>query len=295
MKSLLALIRREFLEHRGPFLIAPAMILLSLTALMIVGISTEPSDPEAFEGPLPVPLAMFRIAVTVALLGWLVYLHVALTFYFSDSFSADRRNNALLFWKSMPQSDLKVLGSKALAGVSVFTLLIFCFALVTCVIMYPLMVLAARHHPDVTAPGFGPAMMEVAEYGLTALLLYGLAILWSAPLLALVAGLSTRFRRWSMPLAILLPSSLVFLEYLNSLRGGSVGRPIAEYLAWRLDAFPNEADASVLVVSPDGGPPFAMLRLILAGYDWLHMGLGLMFAAVIVYLASEYRRRRIDA
>ena len=40
---------------------------------------------------------------------WLAYLAVALFFYFGDAFSADRRNNAMLFWKSMPVSDLKIL------------------------------------------------------------------------------------------------------------------------------------------------------------------------------------------
>jgi hypothetical protein len=35
--------------------------------------------------------------------------------------------------------------------------------------------------------------------------------------------------------------------------------------------------------------------LILADIDWLHLGAGLVFAIAAIYLASEYRRRRIDA
>ncbi len=47
---------------------------------------------------------------------WMVYLMATLFFYFADAFSADSRNNAMLFWKSMPQSDFKILASKLTAG-----------------------------------------------------------------------------------------------------------------------------------------------------------------------------------
>ena len=57
---------------------------------------------------------------------WFVYLMVALFFYFADAFNADRRNNAMLFWKSMPQSDFKMLMSKMLAGMTILPALIFC-------------------------------------------------------------------------------------------------------------------------------------------------------------------------
>ena len=36
-------------------------------------------------------------------------------------------------------------------------------------------------------------------------------------------------------------------------------------------------------------------QIELVTIDWLHMGIGLIFTVAVVYLASEYRRRRIEA
>ena len=69
------------------------------------------------------------LAFEVGFLGmgalWFVYLMAALFFYYADAFNADRRNNAMFFWKSMPLSDFKILSSKMLAGLTIFPALIF--------------------------------------------------------------------------------------------------------------------------------------------------------------------------
>ena len=38
-----------------------------------------------------------------------------------------------------------------------------------------------------------------------------------------------------------------------------------------------------------------LLKLVLSTAEWLEMGIGLAVTAGVVYLASEYRRRRIGA
>ena len=38
-----------------------------------------------------------------------------------------------------------------------------------------------------------------------------------------------------------------------------------------------------------------LLTVILESVNWVHMGAGIIVAAAIVSLASEYRRRRIEA
>ena len=70
-------------------------------------------------GGVPSALKSSSSASSPPALLWGVYLLVTLFFYFADAFSADRRNNAMLFWKSMPVSDLKMLTSKMLAGLAV--------------------------------------------------------------------------------------------------------------------------------------------------------------------------------
>ena len=102
-----------------------------------------------------------------------------------------------------------------------------------------------------------------------------LSILWSAPFLAWVAGLSTLFRRWSIPLALLIPGAVVLLEFLNSLRNGTRDdRPIAEFLAWRLDMIADERALFAAVIGPDSGGPMQLLTVILNSVNWMHMGVG---------------------
>ncbi len=70
-------------------------------------------------------LKFYELAFMASIAGWTFYLLITLFFYYADAFSADKRNNAMLFWKSMPVSDLKVLSSKMVAGLTVFPALIF--------------------------------------------------------------------------------------------------------------------------------------------------------------------------
>ena len=123
MKALTALIHREFLEHRGAFLYAPLVILGVFTLVMVSAIGFDKVGPRGF--PMTVTsIKLFETAYLFTSALWFAYLLITLFFYFADAFSADRRNNAMLFWKSMPVSDFKVLGSKMLAGGTFFPALI---------------------------------------------------------------------------------------------------------------------------------------------------------------------------
>lgn len=76
----------------------------------------------------------------------------------------------------------------------------------------------------------------------------------------------------------------MLLENLNSFRGG--GRPIADFLAWRLHGFPSETDAFDILIGNAEGGPFALIGLILSDINWPHMALGLIFTAPIIKIAS---------
>ena len=131
MRAYIALIKREFLEHRGAFVYVPAILLIVLSAIILIASASGNASFSLPPIPLPGPAAIYQAAIGGAFLLWSVYLLVGLFFYYADSFSADRHNNALLFWKSMPQSDFKVLSSKAVSGITIFLALIAAFALAT--------------------------------------------------------------------------------------------------------------------------------------------------------------------
>ena len=294
MRALTALIKREFLEHRGAFVYAPAILLTIFSATMLFLAAISHVELDLPRDRIPTAAAIYELGIMTAFGAWSFYLLIALVFYYADSFSADRRNNALLFWKSMPQSDLKVLTSKALSGVTVFLALIFVFALLTSVVLYLVLLLSSTRQPFIAAPPLAEASWTFVQMAIVGALYLFLNVVWYAPWLAWIAGLSTLFRRWSIPLAILIPAVIVLIEYLNAIGGTGGARPIAAFLAWRLGGF-GELDIDPLLLVGTESSPFDYMGLLLADTNWLHMALGLIFTAAIVFLASEYRRRRIEA
>src|SRR5690606_5828513 len=107
MTALTALIKRELLEHRGAFLYAPGVLVAALFLFIIAGLVFGNAGHPAEFASMPGPVQLYTTALAAVAMLWTAYLMVALFFYYADSFSADRRNNSLLFWKSMPQSDFK--------------------------------------------------------------------------------------------------------------------------------------------------------------------------------------------
>jgi ABC-2 type transport system permease protein len=292
MKSLLALIRREFLEHRGAFFYAPAMILGLLTLVMLAGVTFGRYSAVQKVGIIT-GVKGFEFGF-LALSGlWMAYLVAALFFYFADAFSADGRNNALLFWKSMPQSDFKILASKLTAGLTLFPALIFGAAMLSGVVVYIgtlIMVL--------TVPGFTLAdpivyvvtAVNVAAFDLGYLML---ALLWYAPFFAWVGLLSTLFRRWSIPLAFLIPGLVGLAENLVLRDTGPEGGYVLSYLRDRFDFSIDEGVLGDALFRPEPFDVSLVLGRFAATIDWPQLVGGLIVTALFVYAASEARRRAI--
>jgi ABC-2 type transport system permease protein len=295
MRAMISLIKRELLEHRASFLYAPAILLFVLTLVVLMGLFNRAPDLSDTGDGIGGSIVYYQLALAGAFGAWSIYTGLGLFFYYADAFSADRRNNALLFWKSMPQSDLKVLTSKALAGITVFPALVVGYALLTGIIIYVLALIASLRFPVIVPPNLAEALLTLVQMSIVGTIYLVLAILWSAPFLAWVAGLSTLFRRWSIPLSLLIPGAVVFLEFLNTIGQRDESRPIADFLGWRLDTFVDERAVFGSLIGPGSGGPWRMLQVILESVNWVHMGIGVIFAIVIVTLASEYRRRRIEA
>lgn len=292
MKSLTALIKREYLEHRGAFLYAPAAILVILTIIMLSGVTLG-----RFEAQAKVAIISGAKGLEFGLLAmsalWMVYLLIALFFYFADAFSADARNNAMLFWKSMPQSDFKILASKMLAGFSIFPALIFVALMLSGVIVFVGVVIMLAIVPGfaVSDPwSFFASALNIFAFDLGYLVL---ALLWYAPFFAWVGLLSTLFRRWSIPLAFLIPGlvglaeNLLFRNFLSEHDGGLV----LGYLRQRINFASGRDDLWDSLVREGTFNAPALFGRLLSEVDWAQMVGGVAVAFVLVYLASEYRRR----
>ena len=293
MKSLTALIKREYLEHRGAFLYAPAVILVALAVIAFSGAALGRFDFYAVGVSALFDLKGFEFSFLAVSALWFFYLLMALFFYFADAFSADSRNNAMLFWKSMPQSDFKILGSKMLAGMTVFPALIVGALLVSALIAYIAVafVLTAR---------LGIPVSPTADFITSALNVFGfdvaylvLALLWYSPFFAWVGLLSTLFRRWSIPLAFLIPGLAGLAENLlfRNLIGARDAGYILGYFRHRLDFNAGRQAVWEALNASTTFDAIAVLRQLVAEVDWAQMTGGVAVAFVLVYLASEYRRR----
>jgi ABC-2 type transport system permease protein len=290
MRSMIALIHRESLEHRGAFIYAPAVLIALFTLAMVSAIALH-------GGQLPFRVgagtAMRFYEVVFLSLGglWFTYLMVALFFYYADAFSADRRNNAMLFWKSMPVSDFGVLASKMLAGMTLLPALIFAMLIVTGLVLYALVALAMVVVPGLSLPGLPEMIARIAELGAFAIVYLALALLWYAPFFSWVGALSTAAGRWSIPLAFLIPGIIGLAENLFLRNEGPRGGYFFDFLRYRAQFGPQHVEFDERFFS-DGSFDLAVLgRDLIASIDWTQLAGGLIFAALMVYLASEYRRR----
>jgi len=290
MTSLTALIRREYLEHRGAFLYAPALLLGALALVVFSGISFGRFDVYQKLGVVT-GVKGFEFGV-IALSGlWFFYLMAALFFYFADAFSADSRNNAMLFWKSMPQSDFKILASKMTAGLTLFPALIFGALIVSALIVYIGTLIMVF-----TVPGF--SMSDPSVYATTALGIAGfdlgylvLALCWYAPFLAWVGLLSTLFRRWSIPLAFLIPGLVGLAENLLFRGEGPDGGYVLSFLRWRTKFGIEDGVFGDSLFRAEPFDAMLVLTRFVATIDWPQLVGGLIVAALFVYIASEVRRR----
>ena len=137
MKALFALVHREYIEHRGAFFIAPLVLVGVVFALTLLAFSVDRLDTR-FSGQLltVVPTWVFEAGFAGLSGAWLAYLGFVLFFYCADGFAADKRNNAMLFWKSMPVTDFKVLLSKITAALTILPGAVFAVALISILLMF---------------------------------------------------------------------------------------------------------------------------------------------------------------
>ena len=205
-------VRRELWEHRS-ITIAPLAVAVLALLGFVVSLRDFPArmrvlptlDPGLQSALLARP---YGLASSVILMtGILVAL-----FYCLDALHGERRDRSILFWKSMPVSDLTTVLAKAFVPLAAAPAIAFAIALVTQWIMLALSTAL------LLANGLSPAVQWSAlpVFQMAATMLYGVVVhvLWYAPVYAWLLLVSAWARRATFVWALLPFLALMIVERL---------------------------------------------------------------------------------
>lgn len=291
MTAFLALMRREFLEHRGTFLIAPIVMTMLFVLIQLGAFASGRYHMGDLQGEnlFAVPVMAYAFFYLTGAMIWCFYLVLASAFYFANAFAADGRNNSMLFWKSMPQSDLKILCAKTAAGMVTFPLIILGFVLFTGLFAYVTLLLARNALPLLALPDFATMAMTFVQTSVLAAGALVLIVLWYVPFYAWIGALASVMGRWAIPVAFLVPALLVVAE--NLFNPSFSGGRIAHYLLGRVEFAADRDFVMHEMLGRQSVDGIGLLTTLVGQINWIDMTSGWVFAGVVIYLASEYRRR----
>ena len=193
-------VRRELWENRSIYfapLIAAGVVLFGF-GITAFGLPQRRINALALESArqrtaieLPYDVAAMMIMFTAFIVG---------VFYCLDTLHGERRDRSILFWKSLPVSDLTSVLSKAIVPLAILPLLTFVIILVTQFIMLVLSTVV------LLPSGLAGTTWQLLPWPrLLLILLYGLVTcsLWEAPIFAWLLLVSSWARRATFLWAVL--------------------------------------------------------------------------------------------
>jgi ABC-2 type transport system permease protein len=276
-------VRRELWENRSIY-IAP----LAVAVVVLLGFLISATNlPQSMRAALALDPALQRAVIEkpydIAAMLTILTAFIVGVFYCLDALHGERRDRSLLFWKSLPVSDLTTVLSKASIPLVVLPLVVFAIIVATQLIML-LLATAVLMGNGVSATTLW-SQLPLLQMSLA--LLYGLTViaLWHAPIygwLLLVSGWARRTTfLWAVlpPLAICVVEKIAFnTSYFASL------------LKYRLIGWFTQA----FVFQAHGSAPADPLTQLTPGNFLSTPGLwiGLAFAAAFLAAAAPLRRYR---
>lgn len=276
-------LRRELWENRALYLAPLGMGAFAVVALVIHAI-TMPSHMPGMLGNDPGTQGGAFITYRVVALLMLATGFVTAAFYSLEALSSERRDRSILFWKSMPVSDLTTVLAKASVALVLLPLLTCAVIVAMQLILFLLSVLALGVQGQGVAPLWGelqfPRMWPALLYATVAM------SLWHAPLYAFLMLASGWARRTAALWAVLPLLAVIALEKLTFDTATIFALVTYRLIGWYGEAFFSAG-------AGDGFPFGAILsptpeRFFAAPGLWI----GLVFTAILLAAAVRMRRLR---
>lgn len=187
-------VRRELWEHRSIWM-APLAVAAFALAAFVLGLARFAPEMADKLSALPLHRQQQLATVPFGLAASAVLLtgFVVAAFYCLDALNTERRDRSILFWKSMPVSDVTTVLAKALIPVAVIPAVACAIALATQAILFIVAAIGLK----VLGTDVAPLYERLPIAAMTVALAYGVAVhaLWYAPLFALMLLASVAVRR----------------------------------------------------------------------------------------------------
>jgi ABC-2 type transport system permease protein len=280
-------VRRELWENRSIYLAplaAAAVYFLGYLISLIWVPRSMRAMAASHASPQLITLAMpySHAAMLLMATGFLVGI-----FYSLDALHGERRDRSILFWKSLPVSDLTTVLSKASIPFVILPLLVFLFTVSLQIVMRLLSTAAVLW----SGRSVAPVWTQLPLFEMQLVLLYSLIVLvlWHAPIYMWFLLVSGWARRATFLWAVFPPLALAALEYIafhTSYLGLLLRDRLIGFAAGAFDFKDKngvEIDAHFI--------PLAQLapgRFLSSPGLWL----GLIFAAILFVAAVRLRRYR---
>ncbi|MFI4933848.1 MAG: hypothetical protein ACHP7N_04470 [Caulobacterales bacterium] len=203
-------IRREIWENPS-FYVAPLFVAGLVLVGCVISLSYLPhivplvasQTPEKRMAALSSPYAF--AAISIAITSFIVG-----AFYCLGALHGERRDRTILFWKSLPISDLTAVLAKAAIPLAILPVITF---VVTVVLM---LIVLGLNAVGLAVNGFStaPLVTELPLFNMILVLAYGLVVLalWHAPIYAYLLLVSAWARRTTFLWAVLPPIALGLVE-----------------------------------------------------------------------------------
>src|SRR5580693_9632879 len=263
-------VRRELWEYRSiyiaPLAVAAVTLFGYLIALMIRGVAL---------------LQPFSFAASVIMMA----AFIVSIFYSLETLHGERRDRSILFWKSLPVSDLTTVLSKASIPLVVLPLIVFAII----VILQLIMLLLSTVVLLISDAGARTLWTNLPLFQMQFVLLYGLAVLalWHAPLYVWLLLVSGWARRATFLWAVLPPLAIGVFEktaFHTSYFGSLLHDRLSGFAA---DAFAFKGQDGVPV-----DPHFIPLTQLTTGKFLATPGLWIGLGVAAIFLAAAVRLRR---
>jgi ABC-2 type transport system permease protein len=270
-------VRRELWENRSIYIapLAVAGVLLFGFLIATIGRAVATGDPTRRAGVLAEHNGFAEGLIMATTM-------IVAIFYSLEALHGERRDRSILFWKSLPVSDLTIVLSKASVPIVILPLLTFAIIVVIQTIMAGLStVVALGSHLNVPTP-----WSQMALFQMSVMLLYHLVTvhaIWHAPFYAYLLLVSAWARRaaflWAF-LPLLAIGVVEKIAFNTTHFAHMLGHRLSGPEAFDIKAMESATTHASMMLDPG--------KFLSAPGLWIGLG----FTALFLFAAARLRRYR---